>query len=173
MNFGTNVLDIRPGMHSIKLPLESLAFLPSSFLIPFHLVKVVHLGRCMIIPTHPQANEPPAHLCLFTPTWWDLCPLNRNHTLVIFLLSSTIIPVTHLLCSYVTKMLLHSTSRLWFPGLKPSPVTCSPLYVRTVGGNLWLESYNSSSCPEESLIRLLFHTHPNKMVMQRGSTELY
>src|SRR4029077_11820819 len=106
-------------------------------------------------------------------TWSDLCLLNHNHALVMFLLLLTIIPVTRLLRSYVTKTPLRSISRLWFPGLKPSLVTRSPLYVRTVGGNLWLESYNSSSLPEESHIRHPFHTHPSKMVVQRGSIELY
>ena len=173
MNFGTNTLDICPGMHSVKLPPESLAFHPSSFLIPFHLAKVMHLGRCMIVPIHPQANEPPAHLRLFTLTLLGRCLLNCNHALIIFSLSLTIIPVTRLLCSYITKMPLPSISRPWFPGLKPSLVTRSPLYVWTMGGNLWLENYNSSSRPEESLIRLPSHTHPSKMVVQRGSIELY
>ena len=172
-SYGTNALDICPGMHSVKLPLGLLASHPLSFLIPFHRVKVVHWEKCMIVPTHHQANEPPAHLRLFTPTWLGLCPLNHDHALVMFLLLSTIIPVTHLLRSYITKTPLRSISRLWFPGLKPSLVTRSPLYVRTVGGNLWLESYNSSSRPEESLIRPPSHIHPSKMVVQRGSTELY
>ena len=173
MNFGTNILDICPGVHSIKLPPESLAFHPSSFLILFHLAKVVHWEKCTIVPTHPQANEPPAHSRLFTPTLLGLCLLNCDHALVMFSPLSMTSPVTRLLCFYVTKMPLHSISRQWFPGLKPSLVTCSPLYVQTMGGNLWLESYNSSSHPKESLIRPPFHTHPSKMVVQRGSTKLY
>ena len=172
MNFGTNALDIHPGMHSVKLLPELLAFPSSLFWNPFHYAKVVHWEKCMIVPTQPQANEPSAPSHLFTLTLSDLYLLNHDHALVMFSLSSMTSLVTRLLRSFVTKMPLHSILRLWFPGLKPSLVTCSPLYIRTVGGNLWLESYNSSSCPEKSLIRLPSHTHPSKMVVQRDSTKL-
>ena len=173
MIYGTNALDIRPGMHSIKLPPESLAFPPSLFWNPFHPAKVMHSERCTIIPAHPQANEPPALWHSSTLTWLDLCLLSHAHALNMFLPSSMTSPVTRLLHSSITKMPLHSILRLWFPGLRPLLVTHLPLYVRTMGGNLWLESYNHSSRPKESLTRPLFHIHPSKMVMQRGSTELY
>ena len=78
----------------------------------------------------------------------------------------------HLLPFYTTKMQLHSIFRLWYLWLKPSLVTHSPLYVQTVGGNLWLGNYNHSSIPGVSLTRHLFLIHSNKMVMQRVSIKL-
>ena len=84
----------------------------------------------------------------------------------------TIIPVMHLLRSYITKTLLHSIFSLWLTGLRPSPVIRSPLYVQTMGGNSWAKSFKCSFYPEASLIKLQFPIHPNRTVVQRDSIEL-
>ena len=108
----------------------------------------------------------------FTRILLVLCQLNHARVPSMFLHSLTIIPVMHLLPSYVTKTLLHSILGLWLAGLRSSLVNHSPLYIQTMGGNSWAKSFKRSFRPEASLIRLQFPIHPNRTVVQRGSIEL-
>ena len=79
---------------------------------------------------------------------------------------SLVMPLLH---SFAPRMQFCSISAAWFPGLRSSLVTCSPLFVLTKEGNFWVKTYNHSSCPEVSLIRPLFSILLNRMVMQRDS----
>ena len=108
----------------------------------------------------------------FTWTLLVLCQLNHACMPSMFSHSLMIILVMHLLCLYVTKMLLHGIFSLWLTGLRPSPVNRSPLYIQTVGGNSWAKNFTHSFRPQTLLIKLQFPIHPNRMVMQRGSIEL-
>ena len=74
-----------------------------------------------------------------------------------------------LLPLFTPRMQFHSISTAWFPGLRSSLVTRSPLYILTKEGNFWVEIYNHSSHPEISLIKPLFPILLNRMVMQRDS----
>ena len=128
MIFGTNTLNIHPGMHFDKLPLELLVFPPWSFQEPFYFAEVVLLARCTIVPTHPQASMPPALLAWFTLTLLGLCLLNLTLVHAIFSLSLMTFPITPLLHSFVTKMPLYSIFGLWSPGLRPSLVTLTSIH---------------------------------------------
>ena len=132
-NFGTNTLDISPRMLFAKLLSESLVYQLSLLLLILPLAKAVPWGRCMIVPTLFQENEPSVLLDWFI--WISLvpCPLNHILVLVMFLLSLMTIWDMHLLPSYTAKTQLHSIFRLWYSGLKPLLVTRSPLYVQTKG----------------------------------------
>ena len=132
--FGTNILDIHLGMHFNKLPLKLLVSPTLFFWIPFHLAKVVLWAKCTIIPTHLQANMPPTPLLWFTLTLLGLCLLNLTLTHIMFSLSLMTFHVISLLHFFVTKMLLYNIFWLWYPGLRPSLVTCSSLYIQTMGG---------------------------------------
>ena len=79
---------------------------------------------------------------------------------------SLVMPLLH---SFTPKMLFHSISAAWFPGLRPSLVTRSPLFVLTEDRNFWVEIYNHSSYPKISLIRPLFPILLSRMVVQRDS----
>ena len=101
--------------------------------------------------------------------WLDLCLSNLICDSDIFSLSLTISLIMLLLHSFAPWMQFHSSFTAWFPGLRPSLVTCSPLYILTKKGNFWIKIYNYSSYPEISLIRPLFPILLSRMVVQRDS----
>ena len=145
------------------------------FLFLFHCLpaKDVLWGRWLIDHFCHLIKGPLDLLHWFTRILLVLCQLNHARMPSMFSHSLTIILVMPLLCSYVTKMLLRSIFSLWLTRLRPLLVNCSPLYVRTMGGNSWTKSFKRSFRPEVSFIKLQFPIHPNRTVVQRGSIELY
>ena len=170
--YGTLILDISQRMLYDKHPYISQVYPLSLFLLLYLPTKDVLWRRWLI-----------NHFChlikglldlLHWSTWTSLVPCQLNHACMpsMFLCSLMIIPVMHLLCSYITKTVLHSTFSLRLTGLRSLLVNFSPLYVQTMGRNSWAKSFKCSFHPEASLIKFQFLIHPSKTVMQRGSIEL-
>ena len=132
--YGTLVLDISQRMLYDKHPYMSQVYPLSLFLLLHLPAKDVLWERWPIDHFCPLIKGLLNLLHWFTQISLVLCQLNHTCMPSTFLYSLMIIPVMHLLCSYITKMLLHSIFRLWLTGLRPSPVNCSPLYIQTMEG---------------------------------------
>ena len=170
--YGTLILGISQRMLYDKHPYTSQVYPLSLFLLLHLPAKDVLWGRWPINHSCHPIKGPLDLLHWSTQILLVLCQLNHTHVPSVFSHSLMIIPVMHLLRSYVTKTLLHSIFSLWLAGLRSSLVICSPLYIQTVGGNSWAKSFKCSFHPEVSLIKLQFPIHPNRMVVQRDSIEL-
>ena len=170
--YGTLILGTSQRMLYDKHPYTSQVY-PLSLFLFLHLpAKNVLWGRWPIDHFCHLIKGLLDLLHWFTWTLLALCQLNHARVPSMFSHSLMIIPVMHLLCSYITKMLLHSIFSLWLAGLRLLLVNCSPLYIQTVGGNSWAKSFKHSFRPEALLIKLQFPIHPNRTIVQRGSIEL-
>ena len=167
--YGTLVLDISQRMLYDKHPYMSQVYPLFLFLLLYLPAKDMLWERWSIDHFCPLIKGLLNLLYWFTQISLVLCQLNHTHMPSMFLYSLMIIQVMHLLCSYITKTLLHSIFSLWLTGLRPSLVNCLPLYVQTKGGNSWAKSFKCSFCPEALHIKLQFPIHPSKTVMQRDS----
>ena len=126
----------------------------------------------MIVLILHQINMPLVLLDLSTLILLGQCPQNLDLAHIMSSHLLTIIQALQLLCFYTPRMLSLSISNQWFLGLRPLWVICSPLYIQTKRGGLWLECFSRSSSPEALHIKPLFLTPLSRMVVQRGSIEL-